>query len=340
MAKSILAMKSLDFGIRVVRCVQYLQKEKNEYILSKQVLRSGTSIGANIHEGLYAQSKADFVSKLTISLKEASETSYWLILLNKTDYLTQEIYESLKLDVDELIRMIIASQVVGTGLTDIVIDENQFATQTGATEVLFATFTYDGADWEYDGNTITPENLTALYGVSFDGTPTSGDEICVAYDPQSLWKFSPGDGINMVKLNYNFGAIQQQANTNETNINTIANTALLKDGSNLTPDIIAEFQSEVPNILSGSGTITLTDNTTNFLTLTGDAVIALPAIAADDYSHTIEVIVEGSQYSLDISTATGGRHLYNDSEVDSEYTYSVLFIYNKIENAWYYSLTQ
>jgi four helix bundle protein len=109
MAKSILAMKSLDFGIRVVRCVQYLQKEKNEYILSKQVLRSGTSIGANIHEGLYAQSKADFVSKLTISLKEASETSYWLILLNKTDYLTQEIYESLKLDVDELIRMIIAS---------------------------------------------------------------------------------------------------------------------------------------------------------------------------------------------------------------------------------------
>lgn len=236
--------------------------------------------------------------------------------------------------------MIIASQVVGTGLTDIVIDENQFATQTGATEVLFATFTYDGADWEYDGNTITPENLTALYGISFDGTPTSGDEICVAYDPQSLWKFSPGDGINMVKLNYNFGAIQQQANTNETNINTIANTALLKDGSNLTPDIIAEFQSEVPNILSGSGTITLTDNTTNFLTLTGDAVIALPAIAADDYSHTIEVIVEGSQYSLDISTATGGRHLYNDSEVDSGYTYSVLFIYNKIENAWYYSLTQ
>ena len=109
MAESILAKKSLDFGIRVVRCVQYLQKEKSEYVMSKQVLRSGTSIGANIHEGLYAQSKADFVSKLTISLKEASETSYWLILLNKTEYLTQEIYESLKLDVDELIRMIIAS---------------------------------------------------------------------------------------------------------------------------------------------------------------------------------------------------------------------------------------
>ena len=109
MAESVLAIKSLEFGIRVVRCAQYLQKEKSEYIMSKQVLRSGTSIGANIHEGLYAQSKADFVSKLTISLKEASETSYWLILLNKTEYLTQDLYESLKLDVDELIRMIIAS---------------------------------------------------------------------------------------------------------------------------------------------------------------------------------------------------------------------------------------
>ena len=109
MAESILAIKSLDFGVRIVRCAQFLQNEKCEYILSKQILRSGTSIGANIHEGLYAQSKADFVSKLTISLKEASETSYWLILLNKTDYLTQEMYESLKMDVDELIRMIIAS---------------------------------------------------------------------------------------------------------------------------------------------------------------------------------------------------------------------------------------
>ena len=77
--------------------------------MSKQMLRSGTSIGANIHEGLYAQSKADFVSKLSISLKEANETSYWLILLKKTDYLTLETYNSLKSDLDELIRMIISS---------------------------------------------------------------------------------------------------------------------------------------------------------------------------------------------------------------------------------------
>ena len=77
--------------------------------MSKQLLRSGTSIGANIHESIYAQSKADFVSKLSISLKEASETSYWLILLKETDYLTLEAYSSLKKDVEELIRMIISS---------------------------------------------------------------------------------------------------------------------------------------------------------------------------------------------------------------------------------------
>ena len=77
--------------------------------MSKQLLRSGTSIGANLHEGIYAQSKADFISKLSISLKEASETSYWLILLKETDYLTSDSYTSLKTDVDELIRIIISS---------------------------------------------------------------------------------------------------------------------------------------------------------------------------------------------------------------------------------------
>lgn len=236
--------------------------------------------------------------------------------------------------------MIIASQVVGTGLTNIVVDQNQFAEQTGATEVLFAMFSYDGADWEYDGNTIIPEDLATLYGITFDGTPTSGDEICVAYDPQDIWYFSPGKGINMVKINANFANLQQQSNDNEDDITNIENTALLKDGTNLTPAIIADFQSQVPNILSTSGTITLTDNSANFLTLTGNGVIALPAIPSDNYSHTIILIVEGGNYSLDIATATGGRHLYNDSVVDPENTYSVLFVYNKIENAWYYSLTQ
>ena len=109
MAQSILADKSIAFAIRVVNCVKYLQNERKELIMSKQVLRSGTSIGANIHEALYAQSKADFCSKLSIALKESSETSYWFTLLEKTDYLPENMYGSLKSDVDEIIRMIIAS---------------------------------------------------------------------------------------------------------------------------------------------------------------------------------------------------------------------------------------
>lgn len=109
MAQSVLADKSIAFAIRVVKCVKYLQNEQKELIMSKQILRSGTSIGANIHEALFAQSKADFSSKLSIALKESSETSYWLTLLVKTDYLPKNMYDSLKSDVDELIRMIIAS---------------------------------------------------------------------------------------------------------------------------------------------------------------------------------------------------------------------------------------
>ena len=109
MASSILADKSLAFAIRIVNCVKFLRFDKSEHVMSKQILRSGTSIGANIYEAAYAQSKADFVSKLSISLKEASETSYWLTLLSKTDYLEEDAYVSMKKDVDEIIRLIIAS---------------------------------------------------------------------------------------------------------------------------------------------------------------------------------------------------------------------------------------
>ena len=232
--------------------------------------------------------------------------------------------------------MIIAAQVIGSGLTDIVVDENQFVTQTGASDILFALFSYDGADWEYDGNTVSMSD----YGITFDGTPTSGDEICVACNPQGIWTFSPGKGINMVKLNDNFASLQQQSNGNEDDITNIENTALLKDGSNLTPDIIADFQSQVPNILSTSGTISLTDNSANFLTLTGNGVVSLPAIPADQYSHTIVLIVEGGSYTLDVATATNNKHLYADVELDPTETYCVLFLYNKIENAWYYCLNQ
>ena len=90
-------------------CYKYLLEEKKEFIMSKQMFRSGTSIGANIHEGVQAQSKADFVSKLNISLKEASETSYWMTVLYRANYLDEKIFDSLKQDLDEIIRILIAS---------------------------------------------------------------------------------------------------------------------------------------------------------------------------------------------------------------------------------------
>lgn len=229
--------------------------------------------------------------------------------------------------------MIIVAQVVGTDLADIVVDENQFVTQTGATDVLFAVFEYDGADWQYNSTVVDMGD----YGITFTGTPIATDSICVAYNPQTLYTFSAGKGINQVKLNYNFGQLQQQSNTNETNIDTIANTALLKDGSNLTQTIIDEFQQQTPNILSTSGTIALTDNSANFLTLTGTGTISLPNVPVDQYSHTINLVVAGSAYSLDLGAT---KHLYNPLAIDTTQTYNVLYIYNKIDNSWYYSITQ
>ena len=78
----------IDFAIRIVRLNKYLLEQKNEYVMSKQILRSGTSIGANISEAEMAQSTADFIAKMHIALKEANETKYWLELLQKTDYIT------------------------------------------------------------------------------------------------------------------------------------------------------------------------------------------------------------------------------------------------------------
>ena len=92
MSKSILKDKSYAFAIMVVKLSQLLVNEKKEYVLSKQLLRSGTAIGALIREAEFAQSKADFLHKMSISLKEANETLYWIDLLKDTDYLTEETY--------------------------------------------------------------------------------------------------------------------------------------------------------------------------------------------------------------------------------------------------------
>ena len=95
MSESITENKSFQFAVRIVNLYKYLTKEKNEYVLSKQLLRSGTSIGANVSEGERAQSKADFYAKMSIALKEAYETDYWLRLMEATQILTQEEYDAL-----------------------------------------------------------------------------------------------------------------------------------------------------------------------------------------------------------------------------------------------------
>lgn len=94
--------KSFQFAVRVVNLCKYLQTEQKEYILSKQIMRSGTSIGANVAEAQQAQSKPDFISKLNIALKEASETDYWLRLLHETDYLSKNQFDSMISDCDEI----------------------------------------------------------------------------------------------------------------------------------------------------------------------------------------------------------------------------------------------
>ena len=100
--------KSFQFAVRIVKLCKYLQENKKEYILSKQLMRSGTSIGANIMESQQAQSRPDFVSKLNIALKEASETDYWLRLLQATDYLTDSEYSSIIADCKELEKLLTA----------------------------------------------------------------------------------------------------------------------------------------------------------------------------------------------------------------------------------------
>lgn len=98
--------KSKLFALRIIKLYQYLCGEKKEFVLSKQILRSGTSIGANIKKAIRGQSKADFVFKLNISLKEASETEYWLELLHESDYISTAQFESIHFDCVELIKLL------------------------------------------------------------------------------------------------------------------------------------------------------------------------------------------------------------------------------------------
>ena len=101
--------KTKLFALRVIKLCRYLMEEKKEYVLSKQILRSGTSIGANARERKNAQSKLDFISKLSVSLKEADETAYWLELLVGSGYIDDSMYRSLERDLNEIIALLTAS---------------------------------------------------------------------------------------------------------------------------------------------------------------------------------------------------------------------------------------
>ena len=99
--------KSKLFAIRTIKLYQFLYDEKHEYVLSKQLLRSGTSIGANCREASRAQSPADFISKFNIALKEADETAYWLELLKETGFLDNKQFQSIYTDIEELIKILV-----------------------------------------------------------------------------------------------------------------------------------------------------------------------------------------------------------------------------------------
>jgi len=110
MKKSILREKSYLFAIRIVKLCQWLQGSKKEFVISKQVLKSGTAIGALIREAEFGQSKADFAHKMTIALKEANETEYWLLLLNDTGLVSEkELFASLQSECRELIAMLVTT---------------------------------------------------------------------------------------------------------------------------------------------------------------------------------------------------------------------------------------
>ncbi len=106
--ENIIEIKSFDFAVRIVNLYKHLTNEMKEFVLSKQLLRSGTSIGANVAEAQKAQTKPDFNAKMNIALKEANETEYWLKLLYKTEYLTEKEFNSIENDIKEIIAILVS----------------------------------------------------------------------------------------------------------------------------------------------------------------------------------------------------------------------------------------
>lgn len=109
MSENILKSKSFEFALKIIQSYKEIVLHHKEYVLSKQILKSGTAIGALIRESEFAQSKADFISKLSIALKEANETQYWLLLLNKSGYISQKVFENLFIENKELVSILVSS---------------------------------------------------------------------------------------------------------------------------------------------------------------------------------------------------------------------------------------
>lgn len=162
-------------------------------------------------------------------------------------------------------------------------------------------------------------------------------------EENKLIVFQPRDGVNCNSLNQNFAKVQEDANSNEIALSTIAATALKKDGSNIEQPAIDKFQQTNTTILTWGPTIELADNSTNFLAPAGNTTVVLPNVESDGFSHTVVLIVQGSSYSVTSKTQSGGnitKHLYNGLNVNTTQTYSLMYIYNKLDGSWYYSLTQ
>jgi four helix bundle protein len=108
MNESIIKKKSFEFALRIVKLYKYLVEVKKEYVISKQLLRSGTAVGALVREAEHAESRADFIHKMSMALKESNESEYWLELLHKSDFIDQVEYDSLIIDSKEILKLLIS----------------------------------------------------------------------------------------------------------------------------------------------------------------------------------------------------------------------------------------
>lgn len=152
--------------------------------------------------------------------------------------------------------------------------------------------------------------------------------------------FEAGKGINALKINENFTEVMDLANANETALLGIEQTALRKDGTNLTQEIVDDFKKDEPIVLNNAGDILLTDNRSHFLILTGNGAIVLPTVLTDQFSHTITLVVQPTEFSLTLDKNQSAGVLGTNTEIIETDPFSVLYVYNKIDKKWYYYISQ